>query len=70
MGTTDLDCGKRESRVTQFTLPSVIRAVLKVTYHTSFRMDVRRQFLDGFPCKVTLNHMVKWDFDVCHLGGM
>jgi len=61
LGTTDLDCGKRESRVTQFTLPSVIRAVLKVTFHISFRMAVRRQLLDGFPFKVTLNHMVTLD---------
>ena len=54
MGTTDLDCGKRESRVTQFRLSSVVRAVLKVTFRISFRLDVRRQLLDGFPCKVTL----------------
>lgn len=70
MGTTDLDCGKRESRVTQFRLSSVVGAVLKVTFHISFRLDVRRQLLDGFPCKVTLNHMVELDFDVFHLGGM
>lgn len=48
LGATDLDCGKRESRVTQFRLPSVIRAVLRVTFHISFRVDVSRQLLDLF----------------------
>jgi hypothetical protein len=43
VGTTDLDCGKRDSKATPFRLPSVIRAVFKVTSHFSFRMDVRRQ---------------------------
>ena len=48
LGASDLDCVRRESRVTQFRLPSVIRAVLRVIFHISFRMDVSGHLLDVF----------------------
>jgi hypothetical protein len=55
MAVNQLRQGGRRTPCVEVRLP--ITATLKVTFHASFSIDIRRQWLDRFPRTVTLNYI-------------